>query len=52
MNNSTERLIKQVKRHEVLFNLSHPDYRNVRIKNKIWDEIAKDMKLPGTGGKY
>lgn len=52
MDNFTERLIENVKKHHVLFDLSHPDYKNVRIKNKIWDKIAKDMKLGITGGKY
>lgn len=39
----TEKLIEYVKQHDVLYNMSHADYKNVRIKNKVWDEIAKQM---------
>ncbi|KAL1492138.1 hypothetical protein ABEB36_012626 [Hypothenemus hampei] len=50
MDNSTEKLIEHVKKHSILFDLSHPEYKNVRAKHKVWDQIAKDMQLrTGTG---
>lgn len=38
----TEKLIEHVK-NVVLYDMSHADYKNIRIKNKVWDEIAKEM---------
>ncbi|XP_044745535.1 uncharacterized protein LOC123307339 [Coccinella septempunctata] len=40
---STEKLIEEVKRHRELYDMSSPEYKNVRLKNKIWDDIAKEM---------
>ncbi|KAL1492365.1 hypothetical protein ABEB36_010623 [Hypothenemus hampei] len=39
----TEKLIEYVKQHNVLYDMSHADYKNVRIKNKVWDAIAKEI---------
>lgn len=52
MTDITELLIENVKTHHVLFDLSHPEYKNVRIKNKVWDEIAKNMGLKHTGKQH
>ncbi|XP_018575605.1 uncharacterized protein LOC108914314 [Anoplophora glabripennis] len=46
----TEKLIKIIKKYPVLFDLSHPDYKNVRVKNKVWNEISKKLNLGTTGG--
>ncbi|XP_028149882.2 uncharacterized protein LOC114343275 [Diabrotica virgifera virgifera] len=27
--------------------MSHPDYKNVRIKNKIWDQIGNELNIKG-----
>ncbi|KAL1489745.1 hypothetical protein ABEB36_013680 [Hypothenemus hampei] len=43
MEDFTEKLIEHVKKYNVLYDMSHADYKNIRIKNKVWDEIAKDM---------
>ncbi|KAL1488157.1 hypothetical protein ABEB36_015115 [Hypothenemus hampei] len=43
MDDFTEKLIEHVKKYNVLYDMSHADYKNIRIKNKVWDEIAKDM---------
>ncbi|XP_050305347.1 uncharacterized protein LOC126742654 [Anthonomus grandis grandis] len=45
----TEEFIEHVKKHDVLFDMAHRDYKNVRIKNKVWDDIAKDMGNHHTG---
>lgn len=45
----TEKLIEHVKKHNVLYDMSHPEYKNVRIKNKVWDQIAKEMGIKHTG---
>ncbi|KAL1488292.1 hypothetical protein ABEB36_015241 [Hypothenemus hampei] len=42
MEDFTEKLIEHVKKYNVLY-MSYADYKNIRIKNKVWDEIAKDM---------
>ncbi|KAI4465982.1 alcohol dehydrogenase transcription factor myb/sant-like [Holotrichia oblita] len=45
MENITEKLIEYVKKYNILYDLSHPDYKNNRAKNKIWDEIGDIMKI-------
>lgn len=49
--NFTEKLINCVKIHSVLYDLSYPQYKNVRVKNKACDEVAKILNKKGTGGK-
>lgn len=44
----TEKLIEFVKQYPILFDLSHKDYKNVRIKDKIWEEIGIQLKVNGT----
>ncbi|XP_045474907.1 uncharacterized protein LOC123680831 [Harmonia axyridis] len=48
---SSELLIEHVKKHEVMFNTTHPDYKNLRLKNKLWEKIAKEMDMEGKGGE-
>lgn len=38
-----EQLIEKVKEYPILYDLSHKDYKNVRKKDKIWDDIAAEM---------
>ncbi|XP_050502175.1 transcription factor Adf-1-like [Diabrotica virgifera virgifera] len=40
----TEKLIELVKKYLILYDLSHEDYKNIRKKDKIWDEIGQEMK--------
>lgn len=49
MANNIELLIEKVKQCPVIYDLSHPDYKNVKGKNKIWDEIGKELE---TSGKF
>ncbi|XP_028131407.2 uncharacterized protein LOC114327103 [Diabrotica virgifera virgifera] len=42
-----EKLIEIVKKHDIFFDMSHPDYKNVRIKNKIWDQIGNELNIKG-----
>lgn len=46
-NNNIEKLIELVKLHKVLYDLSHPEYKNIRKKNKIWDEIGVSLDTDG-----
>lgn len=45
--NITEKLIECVKGYRVLYDLSHPDYKNIRTKNKTWDEVGNLMGMDG-----
>ena len=47
---STEKLIELVKSHQVLYDMSHADYKNIRIKDKVWSTIANE--LGHNSGKY
>lgn len=49
--NFTEELIENVKKNPLLYDMSHPHYKNFRIKNKKWDEIAKSLNIEGMDGK-
>ena len=41
MAQQTEILIQTVQNYPVLYDTSHADYKNTRIKNRIWDNIAE-----------
>nr|CAH7719377.1 unnamed protein product [Callosobruchus chinensis] len=43
----TERLIEKVKEYPILYDLGHEDYKNVRKKDKIWDEIGTKLNEDG-----
>ena len=47
--NFEEKLINLVRENELLFNLKSMHYKNVFKKDKIWDEIAKNLN---SNGKY
>nr|CAD7602458.1 unnamed protein product [Timema genevievae] len=47
MSSVTEKLIEIVKLHAVIFDLSHPDYKNIRNKSKIWEEIGRSLGEDG-----
>jgi hypothetical protein len=31
----------------MLYDMSSEDYRNVRKKDQLWDEIGKELHVPG-----
>lgn len=47
MENFTEKVIEAVKSHAILYDYSHPDFKNIRKKNKVWDEIGKILEIDG-----
>jgi len=38
-----EKLIEVVKNYPIIYDMSHRDYKNIRKKNKIWDEIGNEI---------
>uniref|UniRef100_A0A1I8PKQ5 MADF domain-containing protein n=1 Tax=Stomoxys calcitrans TaxID=35570 RepID=A0A1I8PKQ5_STOCA len=42
---NTTDFIEIVKRHDVVYNTHHPDYKNVEVKLKVWTQIAKEIGL-------
>jgi hypothetical protein len=36
---TTEQLIEEVKLHSILFDLSHHEYRNIKKKDEVWEQI-------------
>ena len=40
-----EELIKQVRKHSLLYDTNSPDYKNQAIRNEAWREIGEHMKL-------
>lgn len=43
----TEELIETVKKYPILYDLNHPDYKNIRKKDKVWMEIGLELKEAG-----
>jgi hypothetical protein len=43
----TELLIETVKKHPMLYDIRNEDYRNVRKKDQLWDEIGKELHVHG-----
>lgn len=43
MEKSTEQLIEKVKNHPILYDLTNSDYKNIKKKDKVWDEIALEL---------
>lgn len=37
-------LIALIQQEDVLYNSFHPNYRNVKLKLEVWDEIARKLK--------
>ena len=42
-----EKLIEFVRKHNVLYDLSHAKYMDINFKNNIWKEIGEEMKIKG-----
>ena len=43
----SEKLIELVKIYPILYDLSHKDYKNVRKKDKVWEQIGVELKESG-----
>ena len=41
-----EKLIELARPKPALYDPNHPDYFNGKVKQDIWKEIAKKLKLP------
>ncbi|XP_045467019.1 transcription factor Adf-1-like [Harmonia axyridis] len=46
-----QKIIELVRKHPILYDLSHEDYKNIRKKDKIWDEIGKEICEDGEAVK-
>ncbi|CAL1671958.1 unnamed protein product [Lasius platythorax] len=46
---SVEQIIEIVKLHPILFDLSNPDYKNIKKKDNVWKEIGEALKEDGDG---
>lgn len=42
-----EKLINQVRLHEVLFNYKLASYRDQHVRQKAWEEIGKELQMHG-----
>jgi len=42
-----EKLIELVKIYPILYDLSHEDYKNVKKKDKAWEQIGVELKESG-----
>ncbi|XP_035433224.2 uncharacterized protein LOC118264725 [Spodoptera frugiperda] len=47
----TSLFIKLVKSQPILYDASHKDYKNVYLKNKIWDDIGEKVEMSGDFAK-
>ncbi|CAG9856307.1 unnamed protein product [Phyllotreta striolata] len=43
----TEAIIEFVKKYPILYDLKHDDYKNIRKKEKIWNEIGNELNENG-----
>jgi len=43
----TEKLIELVKIYPILYDLWHEDYKNVRKKDKTWEQTGVELKESG-----
>lgn len=48
---NTEKLIFELKKYEILYNQEHPDYKNHRKKDRIFDNEINEA-LGGEKGKF
>jgi hypothetical protein len=46
---TTEKLIEEIKLHNILFDLSHPNYKNIKKNDDVWEETGRSL---GTSGKF
>ncbi|XP_046986011.1 uncharacterized protein LOC124556017 [Schistocerca americana] len=44
-----EKFIEAVREHRELYDTKHVDYMKVKLKNRIWSDIAKDLNLKDAG---
>ncbi|XP_074041526.1 uncharacterized protein [Leptinotarsa decemlineata] len=44
---STEELIENVRVKPILYDLTNSEYKNIKKKDKIWDEIAESFEVTG-----
>lgn len=42
-----EQLMEYVYTYPVLYDLNHKDYKNIRKKDRIWEDIGKEMHESG-----
>ncbi|XP_055851047.1 uncharacterized protein LOC129915509 isoform X2 [Episyrphus balteatus] len=43
---TTEEFISAIRTNEILWNINHPNFKNVLEKQQIWDEIGSRFNLP------
>jgi len=43
----TEKGTEIVKIYQILFDLSHEDYKNARKKDKVWEQIGVELNESG-----
>lgn len=44
---STDKLIELVKKHKILYDFLHVDYKNVKARDEVWVEIGKELNESG-----
>lgn len=44
---STLQIIDIVKSHPVIYDMTHPEFKNTFLKNKLWEEIGGQLKTDG-----
>lgn len=42
-----EKLIEQVRLHEILFNCKLASYRDQHVRQEAWEDIGKELKISG-----
>jgi len=40
-------LITLIQQEDMIYNYSNQNYRNVKLKLEVWDEVARKLKKPG-----
>lgn len=45
------KMIEMIENNPVLYDLSHDLAKDTVYRNKIWEEIAKEMRKPGENNK-
>lgn len=42
--NNTERIINEIYKYRLLYDTSHPEYKNNRKKDLVWKEIGEKLE--------
>lgn len=42
-----ELLVEEVRNNSVLYDLSHPKYKNIILKDELWKDISVKLKKSG-----